>query len=279
MRLIIKKSLGTTWSNPIINLATHVIDIPDYIARRLNGLGHLPLYSERIRSNGFRGQFDGKNFDKFGKLLGNLLIDYCNLQKDSSVMEIGCGVGRTALFLSEYLENGTYLGWDIDKKSIEIASALPKLNRPGFNFEYVNYQNELYNREGTKSNMDFPGKDQSLDVVFLVSVFTHMYPEDITLYLKEIAKKLRNGGSCLFSTFLLDNGPGNTLTFHHEFENYYINRLDIPLQAIGFKRVQLEEIVRPSDLKMERIIKGNWRSDKSIGEVDFGQDIIILRRT
>ena len=96
----LKKLIGASWNNPIINAAAIALNIPDKIVRLTRGLGHLPKYSGRIRSNGISGQFGGKKFDYYSKMLGNILVTQCNLKPEDKVMEVGCGVGRTAIFLS-----------------------------------------------------------------------------------------------------------------------------------------------------------------------------------
>ena len=50
----------------------------------------------------------------------------------------------------------------------------------------------------------FPCADNSFDLVFLTSVFTHMFAGDVENYLSEISRVLKPGGKCLITWFLLD---------------------------------------------------------------------------
>jgi len=45
------------------------------------------------------------------------------------------------------------------------------------------------------------------DIVYLVSVFTHMIPPSIENYTKQISRVLKKNGKCLTSMFLLQNNP------------------------------------------------------------------------
>src|SRR4051794_26342926 len=45
------------------------------------------------------------------------------LRRDEDVLDVGCGIGRTAIPLTEYLsEHGSYRGFDISRESIEWCS-------------------------------------------------------------------------------------------------------------------------------------------------------------
>ena len=58
-------------------------------------------------------------------------------------------------------------------------------------------------REGRRhprgSDYRFPCEEDAMDVVFAASVFTHMLPHTTSHYIRETARVLKRGGTCLFS--------------------------------------------------------------------------------
>ncbi len=276
----LKKFIGASWNNPVINAAAIVLNIPDKIIRSTKGLGHLPRYSGRIRSNGIRGQFGGGKFDFYSKMLGNILVEHCQLKPQHKVMEVGCGVGRTAVFLSGYLNDENFFGWDVDKVSLDIAKELPLFKKKKFRFQHVDYLNDLYNKKGGQQTFKFPSEDNSFDVVFLVSVFTHMYPNDIIFYISEISRVLKPGGRCMMTCFLMDFGVGKELNFVYKKENCYLNNEAHPLQAIAFDKSFFENLFTKNSLVIEKLLKGSWRDNESQKpDTEFRQDIFILRKS
>jgi ubiquinone/menaquinone biosynthesis C-methylase UbiE len=53
-------------------------------------------------------------------------------------------------------------------------------------------------------NHTLPFRENTFDLVFLMSVFTHMLPDDMKRYLEEISRVLKLGGRCLITFFLLN---------------------------------------------------------------------------
>ena len=97
--------------------------------------------------------------------------------------------------------------------------------RTQLRFHRRRHHNALYNPKGKYQSLEFvfPYPDASFDVVFLTSVFTHMFPPDVKHYLDEISRVLKPGGRCLSSYFLMNEeslalsaaGKGNR-QFKHE---------------------------------------------------------------
>lgn len=116
------------------------------------------------------------------------------------MLDVGCGSGRMALPLTGYLNSeGRYAGFDISQKAIAWCQEHITSAHPNFQFEVSDIYNSLYNPKGKYQSLDFrfPYPDASFDVVFLTSVFTHMFPPDVEHYLDEISRVLKPGGRCL----------------------------------------------------------------------------------
>ena len=65
---------------------------------------------------------------------------------------------------------------------------------------------KCYNPNGAFKAVDFrfPYEEESFDLIFLTSVFTHMQGAEVRHYLDEIRRALRPGGKCLTTCFLLN---------------------------------------------------------------------------
>ena len=102
-------------------------------------------------------------------------------------MDVGCGIGRMAVPLINYLtEVGSYDGFDIIKPNINwcMNNITPRF--PHFRFQHVDIYNKHYNNTGTlqANTFSFPYPDESFNFVLLTSVFTHMLPVDLRHYLQ-----------------------------------------------------------------------------------------------
>ena len=213
---------GATWQNPVANFGLQAIDPVDFVVRRLKGHSHLPPYSVRVRSAGVSNDLGGSGFVAEGRLVTSLLRNYAMLTPDSRTLEIGCGCGRTAIALTNFLNDGNYTGMDIERVALESARRNRLLREKRFAFELLDIRNDLYNPNGQYLATDYvlPYPDQSFDVVFLLSVFTHMLTDEVTNYAREIARVLKPGGRCFFSAFLLDREMERQFPFHLQEHSY-----------------------------------------------------------
>lgn len=127
------------------------------------------------------------------------------LRPDDRVLDIGCGVGRMAVPLIEYLDGGSYAGFDVGKEMISWCRREITARRPDFEFTWAPVYNGKYNPFGTvtASEFRFPYEDSSFDFAFATSLFTHLLRDDARHYLEETARVLRPGGTCLLTFFLL----------------------------------------------------------------------------
>jgi len=124
----------------------------------------------------------GGQFEAYGQIEVDMLRFY-GLSDDASLIDVGCGSGRTAIPLSK-THRGSYLGTDIVHQLVEFARE--SCGRPDFRFEVVN-------------SFHIPAPDQSADMVCFFSVLTHMLHEQSYLYLEEAKRVLKPGGRIVFS--------------------------------------------------------------------------------
>ena len=138
------------------------------------------------------------------------------------------------------------------------------------------------------SNYRVPRDDNSIDLVFLFSVFTHMFPRDVRHYLMEFARILRPEGRVLASMFTMDRGLISyleaigggglrNLTFSHEVEpGFFHNDPGVVPGATAYSLDRFGMMSREAGLVPEKFVRGTWRKDGE-GEIE-GQDIVVLTK-
>ncbi|MBX4189633.1 methyltransferase domain-containing protein [Candidatus Parcubacteria bacterium] len=107
------------------------------------------------------------------------------LPEGSSIIEIGCGIGRDALRLVEKYQ---YTGIDASKGMLDIA----KKNIPQANFQLVDFY-----------HLDFPSK--SFDGFWAAASLLHVPKNEIVLVLKSIRKIIKDNGIGFVSLKLKDS--------------------------------------------------------------------------
>jgi ubiquinone/menaquinone biosynthesis C-methylase UbiE len=228
-------------------------------------------------------------FEIISQMHMNLLEKFIGINKDHSLLEIGCGIGRDAIPLTKILsKEGKYVGVDIIKPSIDFCNENISKLYPNFNFVHFNVKDQLHNPDGSSQMIEYklPMEDKSVDRIFAWSVFTHMYEEDIQYYLKEFKRVLKDDGEIYTTCFIitddvLKKARETNLTifdlrFEHKLsEDCFINDPNFPLGAIGYSPARWKTIIDKSGLKLKRnFVQGVW-----CGYYEFpedGQDGLVL---
>jgi len=216
----------------------------------------------------------------------DLIIEHGGLQPNHKILDIGCGVGRIAINLTKYLSNkGEYWGFDIRKEDVVWAqnNITPKHNN--FHFEHSDIYNKSFNENGVIRAQDysFAFEDDTFDFIYLISVFTHMLPEDMENYISEISRLLKTGGKCFLTIFVLSDEldafshiRSSALSFRHKRENYRISIEDAPEAAIAFPEDYIKNLFEENRLKIfEHKRAGSWFQGETFMEA---QDLIVLTK-
>lgn len=225
-------------------------------------------------------------FDKVGEAFLEYFKSYCFLQPDGAVLDVGSGIGRCAMPLTGYLnEKGLYRGIELREDGVEWCKSHIESKFPHFQFQHVDIQNATYHRGGkvTAENYQFPFEDNSFNLVFTKSVFTHLQHGVIRQYLRETARVLKPGGYCLHTFFLLNDGSRELQEKgYSQFDFKYpvehgaaVSRLE-PEKAIAFDENEITRLYKDAGLAIENPIHyGSWS-----GRTDglSGQDIIVARK-
>lgn len=213
----------------------------------------------------------------------NHFIEKGNLKPTDQVLEVGSGFGRMAIPLTRFLtKEGRYDGLEIIKDGINWCQSKFTPKYSNFRFQHIDVYNERYNPKGKykASEYVFPFADESFDFVFLTSVFTHMFLEDIDNYLSEVRRVLKKGGTCFITYFILDpialqyiaNGLGS-FSFKHQMNGCYVEDLEQPEYAIAYIDSHIQTLYKKLGLQIIKPIHyGNWDGR---GDYLSFQDIIV----
>ncbi len=167
-------------------------------------------------------------------LLELACLQHYGLEPDHYLIDVGCGSGRLAKPLTQYL-GGRYLGTDVVPELLSFAKKL--CGRPDWRFEKV-------------TEIEIPEHDSRADMVCFFSVLTHLLHEDSYLYLSEAKRVLRPGGRIVFSFVEF------ALEYHwHIFEGNLRNAHKHLNQFIG--RDAIQAWARHLGLRVEGIHDGD----------------------
>jgi ubiquinone/menaquinone biosynthesis C-methylase UbiE len=214
----------------------------------------------------------------------NLLKTEANLQPNHSVLDIGSGVGRTAIALSGFLYGeGRYEGFDVVENGVNWCNKKIKKDHPNFNFTYVPLFNDLYNESTLKAtDFSFPYPDNSFDVIFSFSVFTHMQIEEIAHYLKEIKRVLKPNGKSLNTFFTFNKTTEKSISELENFafpikkEGFRLMNEKVKSGNIALDVITLESITNDAGLTIQKLIDGFWKNPKNTVSSSEYQDIVVF---
>ena len=218
-----------------------------------------------------------------GKRYLSAFVDLGGLQSDHAVLEPGCGSGRMAEPLAEYLgDAGSYDGFDVVAKAVEWCQKNIAGKHPNLRFRHVDVLNKAYNPNGhlDPESFTFPYPDQAFDFVFLTSVFTHMLPPEVRHYLSEIHRVLRPRGSCLMTFFLLNENSREAIRtgrterrFEHEGDGYLYDSIEVPERAVAYREDEALSLLEEAGFSLRvPIERGRWAG----GPGPYGQDVVVV---
>lgn len=230
----------------------------------------------------FTGQGD---FAGMGDNYVDLLVRFCGLQPSHHVLDVGCGIGRLARPLAGFLnDKGRYAGFDIVPDGIHWCNKHYR-QYPHFSFLHVPLKNDLYNldTEAVAASFRFPYENEAFDLVVLLSVFTHMQPDEVENYLGEISRVLKPGGCCFATFFLITEGSENYLDqsaepfFPDRHANYFLHNPRVKNANIAYRDSYLRQMTEKAGLEIEALHEGWWAGRDREACPDF-QDVVIFRK-
>jgi SAM-dependent methyltransferase len=274
--------------NPLIRKIFYFLPIPlRYAVRRI---AYFP--SDLFRKKNSLVPPKGLIFTGSGDYLGigktflGYFIKYANITPEYSILDIGSGIGRMAIPLTNYLSpEGRYEGFDIVKKGVDWCNENISSRYSNFNFKLIPLRNDLYNNSTNEKavNLKFPYENDSFDFVFLTSVFTHMIPEDVVNYITEIHRVLRKNKTCFITFFILDDQSENEMikmgrkNFPHDNGNYALMDKKVREANVAYKKDFIFGLLKSHNFEITNFIRGNWSGIQS-GELKEHQDIILIKK-
>ena len=106
------------------------------------------------------------------------------LREKINVLDFGCGVGRQLLHFTRNFPEPAYFACDVDHTSVDfIARNYPTVTSGTTQFD-----------------PPLPFEAESMDMVYSVSTFSHINPDDQKDWLRELHRITRPGGYCFLTT-------------------------------------------------------------------------------
>lgn len=215
------------------------------------------------------------------------VLDVRSLPDDAQILDLGCGFGRLAMELTRQLRPGQrYIGLDPNAEGVEWARRHIGSRHPNFTFERIDVRSQPYNPDGTQSGnvFRFPFDDGSLDLVFMISVLTHVDLPTVETYLREAARTLTPATGRLVSTiFLLDDEVDELIdqgrsrfSLPWSVGPSRVENPDNPEVVIAHPRRAVLDILDDAGFEQVELVNGHW-SGRQAPPMDF-QDLLIADR-
>ena len=212
----------------------------------------------------------GGDFEAVGLLEYHLLLQH-GLKPNDKVIDVGCGSGRLAYQLRNYL-SGSYIGIDVVPELFRYAEK--QCNRTDWKF---------YAAPGLK----IPEADNTADFICFFSVFTHLLHEETYTYLEDAHRVLKPGGKIIcsyleffipshwfiFKNSLADANPDKVL-------NQFISRDGIQAWAehLGLVIVEISDGDKPHINLLDTIVK--WDDGREMrGRGNLGQSVCVFTKS
>jgi SAM-dependent methyltransferase len=179
-----------------------------------------------------------------------------------------------------------YVGFDIVKDAVDWCTQHVTERFPNFQFNFADVYNRVYNPKGIQpaSRYRFPYEDGQFNLVFATSVFTHMLPGDVTNYLAETNRVLKEGGRC-FATFFILNDESSKLVqgglasfnFKRTGQNFATVNESMPEAAVAYDQETVQALYSKNNFELRTPIRfGSWCGRS--GGSDF-QDELLAHKT
>lgn len=192
---------------------------------------------QTILARAAKRQASGKDFGLYDLTRGVYHADYLErhgLQPEHSILDLGCGFGRTGIPLIKRLQAGKYIGVEISAERIRIAEEWIRLEK-------------LEDRQ-SRWILSFDNtlpylSDGEIDYVWAQSVLTHMPDNEVRILLPAIHRVLKPGGRFLFNYTLSSDAKQHRSS----------------IKDYQYPAVEMIELCRSHGFDVEQL--GDWQDD------------------
>jgi len=195
-------------------------------------------------------------------------LKHAGLKPEHRVLDVGSGIGNLAIGLLDYLKGG-YDGIEIHEEAVAWCQQTITPRHPQFRFHRADVASVAYNREGgtAATAYRFPFPDRSFDAILLSSVFTHMLPQDVEHYVREIGRLLTPHGVCVASYFVLDDESRAGVESGRSFMSFDVmhpsgvcrlHDADVPEAAVAYEETFIRQIHERAGLSIRHQRRGRW---------------------
>lgn len=125
----------------------------------------------------------GGSFQRVGELQLKLVEQTVGLSNDMTIVDLGCGSGRTATQIGKQYPSCRYIGFDVVHDLLAYAR---EICPPNYLF-------------AMNTRVDFPVASSTVDLILGFSVFTHLTHDETYAYLTDARRILKPGGHIAFS--------------------------------------------------------------------------------
>ena len=202
---------------------------------------------------------------RIGRDVFELLRERCGLEPSSVVLDIGCGCGRVATPIAEYLTDGSYHGVDIVEPMLDWCRKNISARAPRCHFHHADLRNTLYREQGqTADGYVFPFPDASFDVIYATSVFTHLVPASANQYAREVARLLKPDTGRALLTFFLTNDAFRRrrsdakVDFPYPCDGYSVRDRSNPEAVLAYEEGDAVAMLHDAGLSIEELSLGRW---------------------
>lgn len=223
----------------------------------------------------------GGDFLEVGLIFKQLFIELGGLQPDDFVLDIGSGLGRMAIPLTDYLyPTSSFEGFDVVERAVKDCQRNISSRFPNFAFSYAPLNNDLYTASGQAADsFVFPYSDQQFSFAYATSVFTHMLREEVANYLRETRRVMKPGRRFLATFFIMDSEaevccPRSSFPFSHQEDSVWYMDKHVRSANVAFRPELIIEMAQDAGWERSEIHWGNW-SGRS-GPTEGGQDIVVF---
>ena len=250
------------------------------------------MRTEQINGHSLSDVVGGGDPELVAQEVIRVIEKYTNLASSESILDVGCGCGRIAAALTQYVDQKShYIGIDIVPGLIDFARNFITPRYPSFQFVLLNQSNSSYDSWRQKeaetgiARLTEAASAQSIDLAISVSLFTHLDFAPALAMLTSIRDALKNDGRLFMTIFVLDASArdgveaGRTaFSFKHRTPSgkLFAEKNDDPTFAVAYDGALLDELISSAGFQLERRVAGYW----SIGGTgETFQDVLVLKKS